>query len=296
MLKAGLIGYGYWGKILEKYLIQSVDFNLEAIHTSQKHQLKVEEVEDFKNLGIEAVFIAAPTSEHYKLSKQVLEMGMHVFCEKPFIRLNEVQELVNIAKSQQKSFYVNYIYLQSKSVKKFVELCREEKEQEFFDAKIEQYGKFYEGENAMQTLGSHLIAVLASIYKEDIDTKNIDYQKMDQVARAEQLYWRADSKKPNIRLVADLLSQRKECVAKLVSKKSIITFTPKQEHKVSVYKRQNNGDLLLNDTFNFDEGNNINYALSFFYETISTRNNVNNWAEVLKTTSILEKVEDERTG
>lgn len=51
--------------------------------------------------SIDAVYIAAPNSEHYKLSKLFLKAGKHVLCEKPIcVHIEEYEELLALAQSK----------------------------------------------------------------------------------------------------------------------------------------------------------------------------------------------------
>src|SRR5258708_31712342 len=48
--------------------------------------------------GVDAVVVATPVPTHFALSKQALEMGKHVFVEKPpAMRASEMEELVALA-------------------------------------------------------------------------------------------------------------------------------------------------------------------------------------------------------
>jgi glycerol-3-phosphate cytidylyltransferase len=63
---------------------------------------------DFLNSDIEAVYIASPHEFHYEQSKKALYAGKHVLCEKPAtLNLKELEELLSIAKSE------NLIFLEA---------------------------------------------------------------------------------------------------------------------------------------------------------------------------------------
>jgi hypothetical protein len=74
MKKVGIIGYGYWGKILEKNLqdISNITF------ISKKEQ---EYIPKLKN--VDWVFISTPDQTHYSIVKKCLNQKVNVFCEKP---------------------------------------------------------------------------------------------------------------------------------------------------------------------------------------------------------------------
>ena len=84
MKKCGLLGYGYWGKILSKYIEESDLFDLKLVYSSKLSIPKgTQNINDFFNSDIEVVFIALPSELHYNYVKLFLNQGIHVFCEKP---------------------------------------------------------------------------------------------------------------------------------------------------------------------------------------------------------------------
>jgi len=51
----------------------------------------------------DVVYIGAIHTEHYRLSKLMLEAGKHVLCEKPLcVNLNETESLIKVAKTKNK--------------------------------------------------------------------------------------------------------------------------------------------------------------------------------------------------
>lgn len=62
MKKAGLIGYGYWGKILEPVISKYFDLKFIA-NSKQKYDLN----------GLDWVFVATPTDTHYDIIKKCLK-------------------------------------------------------------------------------------------------------------------------------------------------------------------------------------------------------------------------------
>ena len=72
-MKIGLIGYGYWGKILHSKLenFGSVEF----IATSKDKYID-------KLNNVDWVVVATPSQTHYDIVKKCLNNGSNVFCEK----------------------------------------------------------------------------------------------------------------------------------------------------------------------------------------------------------------------
>ena len=88
-----VIGCGIWGKNVVRNF-----YNLEALHTvcdldfDNRQKLKeqypdVNIISDYnevlKNTDIEAVAVVTPSHTHYKIVKQAIEAGKHVYVEKP---------------------------------------------------------------------------------------------------------------------------------------------------------------------------------------------------------------------
>jgi predicted dehydrogenase len=96
MIRAGIVGLGWWGKTLVESVLASVDIRflagatrtrspeLEAFAAESSLQL----VDGYEALladpGIDAVVLATPHSLHSQQVIAAASAGKHVFCEKPF--------------------------------------------------------------------------------------------------------------------------------------------------------------------------------------------------------------------
>lgn len=103
MIRTGLIGNGYWGKIisdkLDKYSNKIFVQNTSNYNTDL-----------FRN--VDWVFIATPASTHFKIAKDAIEKGVNVFVEKPFCsNTNEAIELINLARKNKILLYVDNVFL-----------------------------------------------------------------------------------------------------------------------------------------------------------------------------------------
>ena len=108
MIRTGLIGNGYWGKIIESKLLQLS--NLIFIQTSKNYNSLV-----FKN--VDWIFIATPTCTHYSIVKDCILKKVNVFVEKPFcLDLKEANELIELALINNVKLYINNIFLFSKEI------------------------------------------------------------------------------------------------------------------------------------------------------------------------------------
>ncbi|MGA9295592.1 MAG: Gfo/Idh/MocA family oxidoreductase [Ignavibacteriaceae bacterium] len=118
-LKVGVVGTGHLGKLHVKMLKHLKNCELVGVYDKNFIQSKaaaseygVTEFEDLNILfnKVDAVSIAATTSSHYELVKKALEMGKHVFVEKPITAtIREAEELVRISNENKLNLQVGHI-------------------------------------------------------------------------------------------------------------------------------------------------------------------------------------------
>jgi predicted dehydrogenase len=94
-LRVGVVGLGYWGPNLLRVLCELPDVDVVAICDRRQNVLDtlagryggIQAVTDFDvflaAFDLDAVAIATPVSTHYPMAKRALELGKHVFVEKP---------------------------------------------------------------------------------------------------------------------------------------------------------------------------------------------------------------------
>lgn len=108
LLRCAVIGAGYLGRFhAQKYkllpraeLVAVSDVN-KARADEVAHELDVLACYDYRELfgKVDAVSIAATTSEHYRIAKDCIKAGIHVLVEKPVTETGqEAKELVELAK------------------------------------------------------------------------------------------------------------------------------------------------------------------------------------------------------
>jgi hypothetical protein len=108
MIKTGLIGHGYWGKIIESKL-DSIS-QKRFVQTTANYDATVFNEVDW-------IFIATPVETHYKIAKDCIERGVNVFVEKPFCtNLIEAEELVLLGQKNQVNLYVDNVFLRRKEL------------------------------------------------------------------------------------------------------------------------------------------------------------------------------------
>jgi scyllo-inositol 2-dehydrogenase (NADP+) len=111
-LRAGLIGYGLGGRVLQAPVIVAAGFELAAVVTSRADEVradfpKADTVASAEALcarsAIDLVCIASPNYLHFAQAKMALEAGKHVVVDKPFASTSaEALALVELAEKQQR--------------------------------------------------------------------------------------------------------------------------------------------------------------------------------------------------
>jgi len=122
--KVGVIGCGHWGPNHIRVFSQLSDSDVSMCADPDKERLEAiqrtfpnvdvtsNHQDIFNNSKIDAVCIAAPTNFHYSLTKEALECGKHVLCEKPLaLTADECQELKDLAEQKSRILMVGHVFL-----------------------------------------------------------------------------------------------------------------------------------------------------------------------------------------
>ncbi len=125
MINIGLIGFGYWGPNVAKNLFNNKRYNLVTIcdysnsRIERAKNIYIEQVQyesNYKvlleNDSIDAIAIAVETSGHYKIAKEALLAGKHIYIEKPFTStVEEAEELKELALKRGLIIHVDHIMI-----------------------------------------------------------------------------------------------------------------------------------------------------------------------------------------
>lgn len=261
MQKAILIGRGYWGKILQRYI--------------QKHY-KISHIfgRDVKD-GVlkdalekaDSAFIATPLISHFKLAKLAFEHNCNVFVEKPSTATKEEFEiLANLAKHKNKILFTDYIYTFSQSILFALQMLQGE-HIESMNAEITQYGNFYENESVLEVIGVHYISVFAFMQElgllDNLYVKSCKF--LDSKKQSAALEFRASQNSENrdreitLSLHCSLLSNDKKRLLCIRTTDSTICVDMLSQTPLSLIKSSQSLPI-------FDEKNNLNLALQSFVD------------------------------
>lgn len=274
-MKCALIGYGYWGKILKKYIDEDDFFELIKIYDPIiKKGVAMDDILNDKD--IECAFVCNPINMHYSSVRELLKSGKNIFCEKPLCKtLKETEELINLANDKNLCIYTDYIYTSSPSINKIKENINLLGEVLYCEAYIKQFGKFYKEDNVFEVLGVHMISAIAYILNIEIKIFNVVSKKKNDngITEIGSLEFKAGNIKGIIN--CSLLEQEKERKIIFFCKNGNIIFNMLGETTVLIVKHKKTQDgyeeeIIINRKY--DESNNIKIALDEFKRKIKSRN------------------------
>lgn len=238
----GLIGLGYWGKILlQKF--KKLNYKV-YINNSRLDKLSFPK-------EVRWVFVATPPKTHYKIAYGLLDQGINVFLEKPpCYSHNDYATLIELSKNKNCKLYVNNIFLKRKEI---IELDRS-----FFDSKYIKFEWLKNGpfkNDLISDLIYHDLYILNSFLK----IGNLSFEFLTR--ETNNLHLLGFTKKIKIEFVYNRLSP--------IIQKSIIT----EIGKVQILKTKEDPLLhlindILNYKVNFNENIKINKRSMIMFEKI----------------------------
>lgn len=288
--KAALIGYGYWGKKLEKYIDEY--FDLVWILDSRN---------DWKNMlfdsTIECVFVATPIETHYSIVKDLLRMGKHVFVEKPITTsYDKAMELKELAEEQHVKLYVDYEVAESKTVNWMINELSSIGKIYYVEMISKHLGRFMDYD-VFWLLASHFIPILDKIYSLDkldfIKTSYLFHKGLTTTGAIS--FWGSKPFAGNIHV--SLNHPYKELLITIYGEKGSIAYQPLLYPKYTgmkvlynkEYKAEEKDLIIRRESFCSDENNNLQYTVESFNNLLDNEKE-SNIDIAIKTTKILEEI------
>ena len=175
-INLALVGAGYWGKNLARVfhelgiLKYICDPSEETLQRKSEKYPEIKTTVSFADVisssEINAVAIAAPAEKHYSLVKEALLENKHVFVEKPLaIKVEEGEELVELAKKQKKVLFIGHIlhyHSAIQTIKSMIEKGELGKLQYIYSNRL-NLGKIRREENILWSFAPHDISVILSL-------------------------------------------------------------------------------------------------------------------------------------
>ena len=293
MINCALIGIGYWGSKLKRYIEENEGFNLKYICDS-----KFDLNEVWNNKEITAVVIATRNDTHYSMTKSALLSGKNVLSEKPLaLKTEECEELKQIALDKNLLLMVEYTYTFSKALEKAQRMVKEGETGNIlgFEMAVRHLGRF-KGGSVYWLLGSHMLSVLDMF----LPIKDLSFQKTDLVNYEGEVETGVLSfKKGDVsgQIVVSLNYPGKETRVIIYGEKGTIIYNPVSQPSLQVesYKRVKWTVVSKlpreHKEFSIDEANNLRYAIEYFSQALQgeAEGNVD---RAIAITRILEALEE----
>jgi len=296
----GLIGYGYWGKILAKYLDESTDIDLRYLF-SLKDEMERRWTNNLLDIladsEVQAVLIVTPIETHYELVKEALQRGKDVFCEKPItMKVAEAMELRDLARANCCALVVDLTYTFSPALelaRYYLEAGRIGKLLHI-ELALKKMGN-HSTEDVRWVLGPHLLSILGMFYPlENLEFTCQNYLSVGGKAESSTIGFGDAHITGRIDLSANYPEKCREVV--LYGEKGTIIYKPGGTEwtlrllEYSAATRTSTKMLLQDVTdIHTDERNNLRYAIRYFVEAISGRQ-PSNIEDAIQVTNVLEKL------
>lgn len=100
-----LIGYGYWGKILHKNIIDEELYDIKILDDVLNNMNELSDKFDY-------YFISTPFSTHFEILKKISQFkNKKIWCEKPLVRtVVEYDEIINLNNTNKNLIMVDWVY------------------------------------------------------------------------------------------------------------------------------------------------------------------------------------------
>lgn len=289
-----LIGLGYWGSILKKYINSCQYFEIKEEYSRKRTDITYEEL--LARTDIKVFFICTSLESHYDLAKKAIGAGKHVFCEKPLTNdVNKAKELFFLAHQRKVVLYTDYIYTQSRAVKKVKALCKEIGQLKSIRMEICQFGRFYDDAGAIAVIGVHMLSVLAYLFDYSCEinkgwrrdaVRNDNGDELDSDIRF-------SINEADCSLTFSLICPEKVRRFLVVGEKGSIQFDMMSPQTVSavIYSKSELGMIeKKRERYEYDESNNIPYVLEDFIKTLNDPDYLDNEKCCLEVENISHKL------
>jgi predicted dehydrogenase len=175
VIKAGVIGYGYWGPVIARNFHGADGCELVAI--ADKSPISQERASrafpgvritcDANAIitapDIDVVAVITPVWTHFEFAKAALENGKHVFVEKPFTtNTAQAEELIELAARKNLRIMVDHTFLFTGAVRKIRQLIDEGAlgKLYYYDSTRVNLGLFQHDVNVIWDLAPHDLSIM----------------------------------------------------------------------------------------------------------------------------------------
>jgi len=285
-----LIGCGYWGSKLKKYIETNKNFNLKYVCNSKSNLSEV-----WEDRSVEAVVIATPNNTHFELTKQALLSEKHVMVEKPLaLTAKECIHLQSLASEKRRTLLTEYTYTFSRALKKAVDIVKSGKLGNLVavDMSVKHLGRFGGG-RVYWLLGSHMLSVLDMFYP----IKELDFKRKDIFVNEGEIESGIILFNGVIRgqISLSLNYPWKEPYVVFYCKNGTVKYVPEEKISLISVKYDRLVWTVANklpkeiESYEIDEKNNLRFAVNEFYDCIKGYKE-DNITRAVEITRILEEL------
>lgn len=182
-MNIGIVGLGYWGKIILKNLVQLGYQNIIVCETEPVDWSfigsKYKVVNDYKDLDCDKVFVLTPAETHLDICKYFLNKGVDLFCEKPLtLSTKTCEELYKIAKDNNCQLFVDWLFTFNQAVHKIKSLIAEWGNPKSIICNRMNWGPERFDVGARWDLASHDVSILSYLLEDEpVDIKWLDFKR-----------------------------------------------------------------------------------------------------------------------
>ncbi len=297
-MNCAILGWGYWGKIIEKYIKESDYFTIKNIYDPVlSKEISLDDI--FNDKEIECVFICTPINTHYDLAMRALSNGKHVFCEKPLCKQYErIIQLSEVSLKKNVCLYTDFIYTNSKSIQYMKNHIMDIGKILYIKSSIKQFGNFYKNDDTYEVIGVHIMSAILFILSDFEDVKfeivkNHIIRKDNNNKVMDGILNFILNKQISGSIECSLVSNNKSRVIEIIAEKGTLRFDMLGNNTVEkIMLKEEDGEYNITDEekLYFPENNNLSFVISDFYKTMTEKKGNGNLKLSMEVTKILEDI------
>ncbi|MFC1964082.1 Gfo/Idh/MocA family protein [Chloroflexota bacterium] len=297
MIGCALIGCGYWGSKLKRYIEENPGVSLKYVCNSSSDLDAV-----WQDPQVTAVVVATPNVTHYPIVKSALLHDKNVLSEKPLaLTAEECVELRQIASSRNLKLLVEYTYTFSRALRQAQQMVEEGEIGAILgiEMMVRHLGRFGGG-SVYWLLSSHMLSVLDMF----IPLESTSFTKIDLVTyQGEEETGVICFRYQDIlgQLVVSLNYPGKETRIIIYGENGTIIYDPAASVSLLVEQYQRLKWTVAAELprkrreFQIDESHNLRYAINYFLAVLEGREE-SNVDRAVTITEILEKLRQGQVG
>ena len=178
-INVGIIGCGHWGpnhirnfsRLQNSSAIIAADLDKNRLKSIKENFADIQTTPNYKEVlahpDVHAVCISTPTNTHYKLTKEALEHGKHVLCEKPLaLRPEQCLDLMALAQENKKILMVGHVFVFNSGIEWLKEYIQQGNLGKIYYAYASRtnLGPFRYDVNALWDLAPHDISIFNYLF------------------------------------------------------------------------------------------------------------------------------------